>query len=67
MTNALLSIVSGRGFAICFMATEIDVSVESSVAKVALRSSFLATKGNGEVERDCLLEELNGYKWETGD
>lgn len=64
-SNSCPSIEFGRAFTTGVMVLAIDVSVDSSLPRMALRRGLLATEGSHETELDRLLEELNCYKLEN--
>lgn len=47
------------------MATEVGASMNFLLARVELRSDFIASEDSIETERDRLVEELNGHKMEN--
>lgn len=57
VTNLCFHTDPGRGFAIGAMASGIDVSMDSHIAGVALRSSLLVTESTVEGELDSSLED----------
>lgn len=59
------SIASGRGIATGVMAPENEVSMDSPLAGMALKSGLFAAEDSVDAERDRLLEELNRYRMEN--
>lgn len=65
ITSSRSSSKSRRVFAIGIIGPGIDVCVDSSSGKVALRSDLLPTEDSVDAERGRLLERLNRYKMEN--
>lgn len=62
ITDSGLSIKSKRGFATGVMVPGIDVHMTFRLAGVALQRAFFAIEDSVELERNCLLKDLNRYK-----
>lgn len=58
-TNSSLSIESRRGFGTSALEPKFKVSINSTLAKVALPHGFFATEGSVKIKCDHLLEKLN--------